>query len=52
MLKVKKIYQRVIRFIHPDKVGTLSMESKLLLEGIFIVLQEKYDCFRKAFDLN
>eukprot|EP00597_Dinobryon_sp_UTEXLB2267_P003977 CAMPEP_0170075222 /NCGR_PEP_ID=MMETSP0019_2-20121128/12398_1 /TAXON_ID=98059 /ORGANISM="Dinobryon sp., Strain UTEXLB2267" /LENGTH=445 /DNA_ID=CAMNT_0010286053 /DNA_START=78 /DNA_END=1415 /DNA_ORIENTATION=+ len=51
--EIKKAYLKVIRLIHPDKVPPdLAIESKALLEGVFIVLQEKYDLYRKANDIG
>jgi len=52
--EVKKIYLKVMRLIHPDKLPLgeeISTESRLLMERVFILLTEKYDIYRKAHDL-
>ena len=52
LLKVKKAYLRVVRFVHPDKLPPeLGVYSKLLVERVFIHLTQKYDLYRKAHDL-
>lgn len=43
---------KIIRFIHPDKVPMkIEYLSKLLLEQLFIFLTEKYDFYRKVYEL-
>lgn len=51
--EVKKIYQKIIRFIHPDKLpSVLDQESVYLVRHVFMVLNEQYDVYRQEHGLG
>lgn len=50
--EVKKMYLKVARFIHPDKVPkSIDPEQQMLAERVFVYVSGKYDVYRKAHGL-
>ena len=47
---VKKMYMKVIRLLHPDKISNkLDLETKLLADVVYRQLSDIYMAYRKAF---
>lgn len=45
--RVKINYMKVISAIHPDKLGKLALEDRLICLGVFITLNRAWDLFRE-----
>ncbi|ODQ80995.1 hypothetical protein BABINDRAFT_160418 [Babjeviella inositovora NRRL Y-12698] len=46
--KVKVAYMRAVSKTHPDKIGAdVAVEDKLVMEGVFVVLNEAWDQFKE-----
>lgn len=50
--KVKITYMKVISYIHPDKIGNLPLEDRLLCESVFVTLNKSWDTFKVQNGLN
>lgn len=47
---VKKMYMKVIRLLHPDKLSNkLDLETRLLADAVYRQLSDVYMVYRKAF---
>jgi hypothetical protein len=50
--QVKKLFLKVARFIHPDKVPhSVDPEHRMLADRVFVYLSGKYDLYRQANNL-
>lgn len=45
--RVKINYMKVISAIHPDKLGKLALEDRLICLGVFVILNKAWDSFRE-----
>ncbi|CAK7918816.1 auxilin-like clathrin uncoating factor Swa2p [[Candida] anglica] len=45
--KVKINYMKVISAIHPDKLGKLELQERMICQGVFVVLNKAWDSFKE-----
>ncbi len=46
---IKKQYMKIVRVIHPDKLpSTTTLEQRVLIEAIFIILSESYESWKST----
>lgn len=50
--KVKINYMKVISSIHPDKLGRLEAEDKMICQGVFVILNKSWDIFKEQNGIN
>ncbi len=49
--EIRKVYLRVVRAIHPDKLaGSLELEAKLTAEAAFVVVTDQYTRYKKQLE--